>query len=165
MDFVKIFSDFPPQIATFLIAMLPIAELRGSIPIALTVYRLDIFSAYIISVVGNITPVVFIIWLLGPVSGYLMERFGLANNFFSWLFRRTRNKFFGRYEIWGDLALIVFVAIPLPITGAWTGSVAAFLFGIPKKKSLLLITIGAMIAGVIVTLVTLGVFQFINIFR
>jgi uncharacterized membrane protein len=85
-----------------------------------------------------------------------MQRFKLANIFFSWLFSRTRHKFFGKYEVWGDLALVIFVAIPLPMTGAWTGAVAAFLFGIDKKKSLFLVTLGAMMAGVIVTLATLG---------
>ena len=157
MNFVQIFSDFPPQIATMLIAMLPIAELRGSIPLALTVYGLNVPTAYILSVVANMIPVIFLLWLFGPISGYLMEKSKLANKFFAWLFSRTHHKFSGKYKVWGDLALIVFVAIPLPITGAWTGSVAAFLFGIPKKKSLALITIGAMIAGVVVTLATLGV--------
>ena len=157
MNLVEVFKIFPSEIATLLIAMLPIAELRGSIPIALTVYGLNIPTAYIVSVVGNMIPVVFLLWLLGPISGYLMEKSKLANKFFTWLFDRTHHKFSGKYKVWGDLALIVFVAIPLPITGAWTGSVAAFLFGIPKKKSLALITLGAMIAGVVVTLATLGV--------
>ena len=157
MDLAAIFHIFPPQIATILIAMLPIAELRGSIPIALTVYQLSIPTAYILSVVGNIIPAIFLLWLLGPVSGYLMQKSKLANKFFIWLFERTRHKFAGKYEIWGELALTIFVAIPLPVTGVWTGTVAAFLFGIPKKKSLILITLGAMIAGVVVTLATLGV--------
>ena len=157
MNLVEVFKIFPPEIATLLIAMLPIAELRGAIPIALTVYKLSISTSYIVAVIGNIIPVVFLLWLLGPVSGYLMEKSKLANKFFTWLFSRTHHKFSGKYKVWGDLALIVFVAIPLPITGAWTGSVAAFLFGIPKKKSLVLITMGAMIAGVVVTLATLGI--------
>jgi len=157
MDFAQWFSIFPPEIATFFISMLPIAELRGSIPIALTIYQLSIAKAYIISVIGNMIPVFFLLWLLGPVSGYLMQRFAWAQKFFTWLFERTRHRFIGKYEKWGELALMIFVAIPLPITGAWTGSVAAFLFGITKKKSLIFITLGAMIAGVIVTLTTLGI--------
>jgi len=157
MDLVTIFNIFPAEIATLLIAMLPIAELRGSIPIALTVYQLSIPWAYILSVIGSIIPAIFLLWLLGPVSGYLMERFVWANKFFTWLFTRTRNRFSGKYDRWGQLALMIFVAIPLPVTGVWTGSVAAFLFGIPKKTSLVLITLGSMIAGVIVTLATVGV--------
>ncbi len=157
MNLAEVFHIFPAPVATFLIAMLPIAELRGSIPIALTVYKLDFISAYVLSVAGNIMPVIFLIWLLGPISGFLMQRFKIANKFFSWLFNRTRHKFSEKYKLWGDLALIIFVAIPLPMTGAWTGACAAFLFGIPKRKSLFLVTSGALIAGIIVTLITLGV--------
>jgi uncharacterized membrane protein len=156
MDLTAIFNIFPPEIATLLIAMLPIAELRGSIPIALTVYDLPIASAYFFSVLGNVIPAIFLLWLLGPVSGYLTERFKWANKFFNWLFARTRHKFTGKYERWGYLALTIFVAIPLPVTGVWTGTVAAFLFGIPKKTSFILITLGAMIAGIVVTSATLG---------
>lgn len=156
MDFISIFNGFPPEVATILIAMLPLVELRGSIPVALAVYRLNPFWAYFLSVAGNIIPIVFLIWLLGPLSGYLMAKSKLADKFFSWLFARTRHKFSGKYEYWGELALMIFVAIPLPATGAWTGAVAAFIFGLPKKKSLVLIALGAMIAGVIVTLATLG---------
>ncbi|MAF14347.1 MAG: ligand-binding protein SH3 [Parcubacteria group bacterium] len=157
MDLATIFNIFPPEIATLLIAMLPVAELRGSIPIALTIYDLSIPVAYILSVVGNIIPAFFILWLLGPLSGYLIERFSWANKFFDWLFDRTKHKFSGKYEKWGMFALTLFVAIPLPVTGVWTGSVAAFIFGIPKKTSLALITLGALIAGVIVTSLTLGI--------
>lgn len=156
IDFTEIFNIFPPEVATFLIAMLPIAELRGSIPIALTVYDLNPLVSYFLSVLGNIVPAFFIVYLLGPTSGYLVERFKIAERFFSWLFKRTRNRFAGKYEKWGMLALAFFVAVPLPVTGVWTGSVAAFLFGIPKKASLLYISLGASIAGIIVTLATLG---------
>ncbi len=157
MDLATIFNIFPPEIATLLIAMLPIAELRGSIPVALTVYHLPILSAYFFSVLGNVIPAVFLLWLLGPVSGYLMEKFKWANKFFRWLFNRTRHKFSGKYELWGDLALVLFVAIPLPMTGGWSGAIAAFIFGLPKFKSLLLVGLGVAIAGVIVTLTTVGV--------
>lgn len=161
MDFSVIFRDFPPELATFLLSMLPVSELRGAIPVAIGVYNLDILSAYFFSVLGNIIPAIILLWLLGPLSGYLMENFRWAEKFFNWLFTRTRHKFSGKYARWGELALIIFVAIPLPATGVWTGSVAAFLFGIEKKKSLILITLGAMIAGIIVTLVTTGAISLI----
>lgn len=160
-NIVEWFSIFPPQVGAMLISMLPIFELRGGIPIAQTVFKLDIFSAYVFSLIGNIIPAFFITWLLGPVSGYLVQRFTIAEKFFSWLFARTRNKFSGKYEKWGQLALIIFVAIPLPVTGVWTGSVAAFLFGIPKKTALWLLSIGAAIAGIIVSAMTNGIIFFV----
>jgi len=157
MDFSAIFSNFPPSVAVVLISMLPIAELRVAIPIAIGVYGLTIPSAYFLSVIGNIIPAIFLLWFFGPAAGFLMARFNRAKVFFEWLFDRTRKKFSGKYARWGELALVIFVAIPLPITGVWTGSLAAFLFGISKKKSLVLISLGAAIAGIIVTLATVGI--------
>ena len=149
------------ELKIFLIAMTPIFELRGSIPAALSVYDLSIWSAYFISVVGNLVPVVFILLLLESVSGYLSRHSYLFNRFFAWLFERTRKKHAAKFERFKEFALIVFVAIPLPFTGAWTGSLCAFVFGIPFKKAFPLIALGVMIAGVIVTLTTLGIINFL----
>ncbi len=156
MDY-SVFANMPPQLGTFLISMLPVGELRVSIPFALTVYRMTAFESYLFSVAGNMFPVLFLLAGLDGVSGYLIKKSRYARSFFSWLFARTRNKFTGPYEKWGSIALILFVAVPLPVTGAWTGSAAAYLFGIPRKKAFLLILIGVMIAGVIVTVFTKGI--------
>lgn len=150
IEWASWFGGFNRYLATFLIAMLPIAELRGAIPFA---WSQDIpwWQAYIVSVVGNMIPVFFILWLLEPVSRWLMEHSNLMERFFNWLFDRTRRKLEKKYEIYAELALALFVAIPLPITGAWTGSVAAFVFDIPYRKALFWIFVGVLIAGVVVT--------------
>ena len=83
------------------------------------------------------------------------------NKFLNWLFERTRKKTKDKIEKYGDLALIIFVAIPLPNTGAWTGTLAAWLFGIPMKRALLNIFYGVLIAGVIVTMITSGLINFL----
>ena len=158
MDYT-LFTNMPPQLGTFLISMLPVGELRASIPFALTVYKMPVFESYIFSVAGNMFPVLFLLAGLEKVSEYLIEKSPLAKKFFSWLFARTRHKFTGSYEKWGSLALVLFVAVPLPVTGAWTGSVAAYLFGIPRKKAFLLILAGVMIAGVVVTMLTQSVLR------
>jgi len=149
-------SQIPPEIATVIIAMLPIAELRGAIPVAIGVYQLPPATAYFLSIIGNIIPVIFILWLIEPVSGFLMKRIKLCRRFFNWLFERTRANHNHKFEKWGALALIAFVAIPLPMTGCWTAALTAFVFGIPFKKALPLIFLGIMIAGVIVTVMSLG---------
>lgn len=161
IDWASLFSGVPDWLATVLIAMLPIAELRGAIPVALGVYDLSIPASYLLSVIGNLIPVVFLLLWLEPVSSFLMKRVKVFDKFFNWFFERTRRKFTKKYEKWGYFALVLFVAIPLPITGAWTGSIAAFLFGIPFKKALPLIICGVLIAGVVVTLASLGVLSFI----
>jgi uncharacterized membrane protein len=152
-------SDFPPVIAVFLLSMLPISELRGAIPIAIGVYNLSPIEAYFWAVIGNIIPVIFILKYLDTVSKFLASRSKKFNSFFLWLFERTRKNHGHKFEKWGALALITFVAIPLPITGGWNGALAAFVFGIPFKKALPLIFLGVMIAGVIVTGLSLKVFN------
>ncbi len=157
----KFFSFLPAELVVFLVGATPFSELRGAIPLALGVYKLSPLSSFVWAVLGNITASVVVIWLLGPISGFLITRFNFADKFFAWLFARTRHKFSGNYETLGELALFIFVAIPLPMTGAWTGAVASFLFGIPKKRSLALISLGVTIAGLIVLLSSLGFFHFI----
>jgi len=147
------------ELKVFLIAMSPILELRGSIPMALGVYHLTWWSAFLISVLGNIVPVIFILLLLESVSGYLSRHSRLFNRFFTWLCERTRKKHAQTFERWKDLALMIFVAIPIPFTGAWTGSLCAFVFGIPFKRAFPAIAGGVIIAGIIVTLATLGIIQ------
>ncbi len=153
--FIHLLAGSPHEITTIVLAMLPISELRGAIPYAITIGKMPWQEAYVISVIANFIPVIFILWLVGPVSEYL-RRFAIFNRFFDWLFARTRRKgkMIERFEI---LGLILFVAIPLPVTGAWTGSVAAFIFDIKKRVALPAIFAGIMIAGVIVTLASLGV--------
>ena len=154
-------NDISPALATFLLAMLPIAELRLSIPIALGALELPLWQAYIFSVIGNYIPAVLILYFFGPISKFLSKDEKIFAKFFSWLFTRTRNKFDKKYKTWGNIALLLFVAIPLPVTGAWTGALAAWLFGINKKDSLLYILLGILLSGIIVSLISLGVFKFI----
>ena len=140
----------------FLTAMTPIGELRASIPLGLTILHQPWFLVFVISVIGNMIPPVLILWLFPKFSARLMSHSKLMNRFFNWLFERTRKKAHDKIEKYGDLALIIFVAIPLPNTGAWTGTLAAWLFGIPMKRALPNILYGVIIAGIIVTLITTG---------
>jgi len=141
------------------LSALPISELRGAIPLALAVYKMPVFPAYIFAVLGNIVPVIFLLLYLKPFIDFV-SRWFLLKMFFNWLFKRTRLNNQKKYEKYGALFLLFFVAIPLPITGAWTGSVAAFIFGIRFWYAFPTIAGGVMIAGIIVTLASLGVISF-----
>jgi len=150
-------ASMHPYIQTLIAAMTPIGELRLSIPYALTVLRLGAVEAYVLSVVGNLIPVVFLLLFLGKASDVLSKKSTLFQRFFTWLFNRTQRRIDKKYKTLGYLALVVFVAVPLPITGAWTGSVAAYLLGIPFWRALGLIGVGVAVSGAIVTLASLGV--------
>lgn len=149
IEHIPVLRDMPPAVAVFLIAMLPVVELRGAIP-AGVLLGLDPWEAAVPAVLGNLAPVPALVWLLDPVQRWLSERFKVFERFFDWLFTRTRTKHGEKYERFKDLALVSFVAVPLPGTGAWTGSAAAFVFGIRGWRALLLITAGVLIAGVAV---------------
>lgn len=153
------FAGLPKEWVVFVIAMFPIVELRGAIPWALSPAMgpaLGWMEAYAIAVVGNLVPIVPILLYLEPVSRGLRRRARLADRFFGWLFARTRRR--GKLiERYGPIGLTLFVAIPLPVTGAWTGAVAAFVFGIPLRRALPCILLGVLIAGVVVTLASVGV--------
>lgn len=151
LDAVPVLRDLPPAVAVALVAMLPIVELRGAIPIGflLGLGPLENFAA---AVVGNLIPVPALVWLLDPVQRWLSAHSHAFARFFSWLFARTRTKHSASYERFRDAALILFVGVPLPGTGAWTGAAAAFVFGIKGWKAFLLITVGVVIAGLAVTL-------------
>ncbi len=127
----------------------PIAELRAAIPLAYGVYGFTWYYAYLFAVIGNLLPVPFILLLLGGLER-LAARVPLFNKWLNWLLERTRRR--GRLiERYQRLGLVLFVAIPLPFTGAWTGALAAVIFGLRFRHSLVSIILGVLIAGAIVT--------------
>lgn len=134
------------------LAASPISELRGAIPLAMLEFDFPWYYAYIIAVIGNLLPVPFILLLLNTITR-ILSRFRLFDRFFKWLFAYTRRRgeMIEKYE---RVGLVLFVAIPLPITGAWTGSIAAVLLGMSFKRAMLSIFLGVLIAGVIVTCLT-----------
>jgi uncharacterized membrane protein len=146
----------PAELVVLIISMMPIFELRGGIPCGLLL-ELVWWKTYLMAVLGNMIPVIPILLFLDPVSSWFRGRISLANRFFIWLFARTRRKTeagIRRYGIF--FGLMLFVAIPLPITGAWTGCVAAFLFGIRFRYSFLAILAGVLIASIVVSIITYG---------
>lgn len=144
-------------------AMVPVAELQVSIPVALGVYKLPALSAYLWAIFGNLVPVAVLLLYLDPISKYLMARTKFFNKFFSWIFNYTRGRFTQKYIKYGEAALFLFIAVPTPLSGAWSSSLAAFLFGIPFRRAFFLIAVGELIAGAIILGVSSGVFTFLHI--
>ncbi len=145
------------ELKTVIIAMAPFGELRASIPIALNIFHLSVEKALLFSIIGNLIPVVILLKFLKIVSDFLSHHFYFFNRFFVWLFERTRKNNQQKFKHWKEFALVILVAIPLPFTGAWTGVLCAFVFGVPFKKAFPLIALGVLIAGIIVTLITISI--------
>jgi len=150
-----------PELKTILLAMTPINELRGTIPLAIGLWHLSPLEAIFLAWVGNMIPVFFLVWFWKNLAAFLMKKNKFINQVFTRLFERTRQRFYKKHSLYGDLALVFFVAIPLPFTGAWTGTVASFIFGISYWRSLGLIFCGVIISSLIVTLATVGIISII----
>lgn len=141
------------EAAVVILAALPISELRGAIPLGIAM-GFSPLKTYILAFCGNLIPVVPLLFFLQPVSEKL-RHIKLFEKFFDWLFERTRKKA-TLIEKFEALGLILFVAVPLPVTGAWTGCVAATLFKIRFRYAFAAIICGVAIAGVVVTAISLA---------
>ena len=140
----------PPELLVFGVSMLPIFELRGAIPLGMLL-GMSKEAAFFWAEIGNIIPVFFLLKLLGPISKWLMEHFKFFNRIFTKIFTHTREKHSKTFTKFGPVFLIALTAIPLPGTGAWTGVLITFLFDMPYWRSILLILIGNIIAGILVS--------------
>jgi uncharacterized membrane protein len=143
----------PPELVVIIIAMLPIFELRGALPVAINVLDFPWYYALFLALIGNMLPVPFILLFLEGIIRVL-GKVSHFRRFFDWLFERTRRRsqIIQKYE---RIGLALFVAVPLPFTGAWTGAVAAVLLGFGFKHAMLAIGLGVLIAGVIITCLSL----------
>ena len=140
------------EMKVFFISMIPIFELRGGIPIGMLKYKLPVWKVFPIAIAGNMVPIFFILLFFDFVTK-LFFKVPILKKILEAIFRRTRKKseIIRKYE---EIGLMLFVAIPLPITGAWTGSLAAYLLGLKFWKSIMFIFFGVLIAGVVVSFLT-----------
>lgn len=137
------------ELSVFLIAMSPLAELRGALPLAINVYHMSWWQAYGLAVLGNLAVVPILLlslkWIMRMIS-----RVGIGKKLSNWLtlYAQKRGRTIKRYEWFGLMAL---VAIPLPVTGAWSGSLIASILGMGFWEAFIPISLGVLIAGVVVT--------------
>ena len=148
-------TDIGKMCATFFISMLPVGELRVGLPYGIAL-GLEYPLALMAALLGNMVPVPFIIVYIKRIFAWLRRHMPRMNALITKLEDRAnlKGETVQKYGHWG---LLLFVAIPLPGTGAWTGSLIAALLGIPTSKAVPVILIGVCIAAMIMTLVTYGV--------
>lgn len=142
------------ELKVIAISALPVSELRGALLlVAFNKINLSWNYALPLAIAGNLIPVPFLLLLFGAISRRL-SKIGIFRRWFNWLEEctRRRGKIIERYK---RIGLVLFVAIPLPVTGAWTGSLASTIFEIKFKPALLSILAGICIAGAIVTSLSL----------
>ena len=135
---------------TFVVSMTPIIELRGAIPIAVGM-NLSYLEAFVISFIGNIIPIYFIVKYIGPIFNFL-GKFKIFKKIIDWASNRATKKIeeSDKLQNYTALGLYLFVAIPLPGTGAWVGSLIANFLHMPVKKAFWPIALGVLTAGIII---------------
>lgn len=138
-----------------LVAAAPLIELRGAIPLALFQYQFDPLPAFGLAVIGNLLPVAPLLLGLNALMRFA-HRFPILAQGLAWWAKRTQRRQASSFERLGAVALVLFVAIPLPATGAWSGCLAAVLFGVPFWVAFPLIALGIVLAGILITLGSLG---------
>ena len=139
----------PPELLVFLAAVLPVSELRVALPLAINVLGIPWYWAYLIALAGNLLPIPVILVLLEKVLN-LLERFSFMRGFTRWIYALGQRRS-TPVEKYKRIGLMMLVAVPLPVTGAWTGSLVAVVLGLNYKEALIYISLGVAIAGVIVT--------------
>ncbi len=146
---------FMKEIIVFLISLCPILELRGGL-IAATLFDMNPVISYIICIIGNILPIPFILWLINKILNRMRNSKGKRlKGIAKWLDKKV-DKHKGQIEKFGYLGLVLFVGIPLPGTGAWTGCLIASVLEMDKKKSFLAALAGVFIASIIMMILSFG---------
>lgn len=145
-----------------LLSMAPIVELRGGIPLAIA-SGVSPLSAFLICVLANIVIIPIAFLFLNTIN-LLLLKIPSYNSFFHRTLERSRNKIHKSIEKYGYFGLAIFVAIPLPLTGAYTGVLGAWALGMNKIKAFVSIAIGVIISGIIVTLVSYYGLTMLSIF-
>ena len=154
---VSAFSGtIPKELIVFIVSMIPILELRGSI-LAAGFLQMNFLSTYVIAVIGNMIPIPFILLFINKIFGWLKKtkRF---SSLVEKLEKRAMSKS-GNIQKYGKLGLFLFVAIPLPGTGAWTGALIASLMRMKLRDTLPVILLGVMTAGLVMSLLAFGIIK------
>lgn len=148
------------MLMTFFVAMVPVIELRGAIPIGVAA-GVDLPAAIIISIIGNIVPVPIILLFIKKIFAWLSEHSAFMKKIVDKITARAESKTDAVRK--GEfIGLMLFVGIPLPGTGAWTGALIAVLLDIEPKRAFKAITVGILMAAVIISFLTYGAWTLIT---
>lgn len=149
---IELLSNFPDWMKVFISAMVPVFELRFSIPFGVLALDMSYFPTYVISVLGSIIPAPFIMIFIPSILSW-MRRTGPFKGLGDWIYNKGMKKK-DSIQKYGYIGLVFFVSIPLPGTGVWTGCLAASLLNMKWGKSVLAAIAGSSLAGIVVSILT-----------
>lgn len=157
MEIAEFFNQLGlgPRLVTFIVSMIPVVELRGAVPVGVY-FGLPVWEAAVISVIGNMIPVPFIIAFIRVIFDWMRKHVKFMTGIIDKLEARA-NKKSETVKTGEFIGLMLFVGVPLPGTGAWTGALIAAMLNMRLKRAIPPILLGVIIAGIIVSLATAGV--------
>ncbi len=151
---INLFGGLGKEVIVFIISMLPILELRGGL-IAASLLNVEFITGYIVSIIGNVLPIPIVLLFLEKIFNYL-KKFKTTEKLVVKLEKKILSKK-DQIDKYGYLGLLIFVGIPLPGTGAWTGSALAVLLHLDRKKSFIYILLGVILASIIMSIFSYGI--------
>lgn len=151
---IDLFEGLNKELIVFIISMLPLLESRGGL-LAAMLLQLDFIPGFIISFLGNTLPIPLVLLFIEKIFNWL-KKYNKTNKIITKFEKKTLSKK-GQIEKYGYLGLILFVGIPLPGTGAWTGALLAVLLNLDKKKSFIYIMLGIILASIIMSILSYGI--------
>ncbi len=151
---IDLFEGLNKELIVFIISMLPLLESRGGL-LAAMLLQLDFIPGLIISFLGNALPIPLVLLFIEKIFNWL-KKYNKTNKIITKFEKKTLSKK-GQIEKYGYLGLILFVGIPLPGTGAWTGALLAVLLNLDKKKSFIYIMLGIVLASIIMSILSYGI--------
>ena len=159
--FINLFSGitgsaFGREIVVFIISLMPILELRGGL-LAAALLKVNPVTGYIVSIIGNVIPVPFILLFINKILDWMEHSSIKWINKLGNAIRRKAEKNKGKIEKYGYVGLLLFVGIPLPGTGAWTGCLIASLLNLDRKKSFIYTLFGIIMASIIMMILSYGI--------
>lgn len=144
-----------------LLAAVPLIEQKGSIPLGIHTYNINPITVFLLTFVGSLLPVPFVLVFFNKIFDWL-GKYKLFSGFYN-LINRKINKNKSKFEKFEEIALITFIAIPLPTTGVWTGTAIAAFLKLDFKKSVMCAVVGSFLCGIIVTAMTIAFPAFLKI--
>ena len=152
--FVELFGGINKELVIFIISLMPILELRGGL-LAATLLDVEFIRAAIICILGNVLPIPFVLLFLKYILE-ILSKWKITKKIVNWLEKKVHDKReqIDKYGYWG---LVIFVGIPLPGTGAWTGALLAVMLGLNRKKSFVCILLGVLMAAIIMSILSYGI--------
>lgn len=147
-------QGLPSPLVVVIIAATPILELRGSIPLAQAAYHYPAWLAFVLSVIGNMIPALAIVYGWGTFITFLERRLPRFHAFMQRYHDRLHARWQHKIDTYGPWALALFVAVPIPLSGVWSGAIIAWVFGLRKRSALLALFAGVLLAAIIVMSIT-----------